>query len=77
MEKTVKIDLDMLELLRCPITGSKLMLEGNKLIAQGFGISYPVIDGVPVLLRERANPPQGFKTLSEFLETLSAPHKKD
>jgi uncharacterized protein YbaR (Trm112 family) len=49
----------MVDLLRCPLTKSKLRLEDNWLIAEEGGLRYPVRDGIPVMLIEQAVVPQG------------------
>lgn len=46
---------DVLALLRCPVTGSALIQEGDELVASaqapdGTVPRYPIEDGIPVLL---------------------------
>ncbi|WP_415856544.1 Trm112 family protein [Sinomonas sp. G460-2] len=46
---------DVLALLRCPVTGSALVQEGDELVASAPGPDgtvprYPIEDGIPVLL---------------------------
>jgi uncharacterized protein YbaR (Trm112 family) len=60
------IDSDLLELLRCPLTRSRLRQEGDWLIAEVGGLAYPVRDGIPVMLIEEARLPSGIATLDEF-----------
>ena len=57
---------DLLAILRCPVTRSPLRQEGDWLIAEVGGLSYPVRDGIPVMLVEEAKLPAGFATLEEF-----------
>ena len=59
---------DLLENLRCPLTGSRLRPEGDFLIAEEGGLAYPVRDGFPVMLVEEARLPAGV----ESLEALQA-----
>ena len=59
------MDPKLLELLVCPITHSKLRVEGEELIAEAGGIRYPIRDGLPVLLPEAAKLPPGV-TLEEL-----------
>ena len=61
-----KIDPDLLEILRCPLTRSRLRQEGDFLIAEVGGLAYPVRDGIPVMLVEEARLPSGVATLDEF-----------
>jgi len=48
------IDPELLEILRCPLTHSRLRQEGDFLIAEVGGLAYPVRDGIPVFLVEEA-----------------------
>jgi uncharacterized protein len=60
------IDPALLILLRCPLTHSRLRLEGDWLIAEVGGLSYPVRDGIPVMLVEEAKLPAGVDSLDAF-----------
>jgi uncharacterized protein len=51
------VDADLLEILRCPVTRSRLRQEGDWLIAEIGGLGYPVRDGIPVMLAEEAKLP--------------------
>ena len=57
------IDPELLDLLRCPLTGSRLRPEGDFLIAEEGGLAYPVRDGFPVMLIEEARLPAGVESL--------------
>lgn len=59
------LDPDLLEVLRCPLTLSRLRQEGDWLVAEEGGLRYPVRDGIPVLLMEEAQLPPG-KTLEQL-----------
>lgn len=59
-------DPDLLTILRCPLTKSRLKLEGDWLVAETGGLRYPVRDGIPVMLIEEAKLPAGVETLDEF-----------
>ena len=54
------LDKEFLDLLVCPACKSPLHQEGDTLICQNedCGLRYPVEDGVPVLLVERATKPR-------------------
>jgi hypothetical protein len=43
-------NLNILPLLRCPASGGALRLEGNELISDAAKLTYPVLDGVPILI---------------------------
>jgi uncharacterized protein YbaR (Trm112 family) len=61
-----QIDPELLEILRCPLTRSRLRQEGDFLIAEVGGLAYPVRDGIPVMLIEEARLPAGVASLDEF-----------
>jgi hypothetical protein len=48
------IDPDLLSILRCPLTRSKLHQEGDFLVAEVGGLQYPIRDGIPVMLADEA-----------------------
>lgn len=59
----------VLALLRCPVTRSPLRLEGGWLVAQkpeGAGLRYPIRDGIPVLLIDQAQLPDGVGSMEAF-----------
>jgi uncharacterized protein len=60
------IDDQILALLRCPVTRSKLHLQQGSLVAEVGGLRYPIRNGIPVLLAEEAQLPAGISTLEEF-----------
>jgi len=60
------IDEQLLGMLRCPITMSKLRLEGDVLVSEVGGLRYPVKDGIPVMLPEEAQLPEGVASLDDF-----------
>lgn len=57
---------ELLDILRCPVTRSRLRLEGDFLVAEVGGLAYPIRDGIPVMLPEEARLPQGMATLDEL-----------
>ena len=63
---TNTVDPDLLSILRCPITRSKLRQEGDFLVAEVGGLAYPVRDGIPVMLPEEARLPAGIESLDAF-----------
>lgn len=70
--KTLGLDPELLAILRCPVTRSRLRLEGDWLIAEVGGLAYPVRDGIPVMLAEEARLPAGIASLDEFKRRFSA-----
>ena len=67
------IDTELLELLRCPLTGSRLRHEGDWLIAEEGGLAYPIRDGFPVMLVEEAKLPAGAGTLDDLRTRYKSP----
>ncbi len=63
---TNTIDPELLDILRCPLTHSRLRQEGDFLIAEVGGLAYPVRDGIPVFLAEEARLPTGVESLDAF-----------
>lgn len=61
---THPIDPELLELLRCPLTRSRLRVEGEFLIAEVGGLAYPVRDGIPIMLLEEAKLPAGVASVA-------------
>ena len=64
------IDPELIEILRCPLTLSKLRPEGDFLVAEVGGLAYPVRDGIPVMLMEEAKLPAGVGSLDELKAQL-------
>ena len=60
------LDPKILEILRCPVTKSRLRMEQNWLISEVGGLRYPIRDGIPVLLAEEAKLPPGIDSLDAF-----------
>lgn len=52
------MDKKLLDLLVCPVTKAPLQYDKEKqeLVAVASGLSYPVRDGIPVMLEEEARP---------------------
>ena len=51
-----KIEKDLLEILVCPITKKKLILDeiNNELISEEAKLAYPIRDGIPIMLPDEA-----------------------
>lgn len=52
--QSLRFDASVLEQLACPACLDALRLEGAQLVCAGCGRGYPVVDGIPVLIAERA-----------------------
>ena len=55
------IDKQLLEILACPKCKADVKLEGEKIICANpqCGLRYPIRDGIPVMLIDEAEKPQG------------------
>ena len=51
-----KFDKSLLALIVCPLTKNPLVFDTNKneLVSREAKLAYPIIDGIPVLLVEKA-----------------------
>ncbi len=61
----------LLDVLRCPITMSRLRQDGDWLVAEVGGMAFPVRDGFPVMLPEEARLPEGVATLEQFKQKFA------
>ena len=71
-EKTNTVDPELLSILRCPLTRSPLRQEGGFLIAEVGGLRYPVREGIPVMLIEEAELPEGIESIEAFKTKFAA-----
>ena len=53
------IDPRLLEILACPLCKAAVKLEGERLVCAQCGRRYPIREGIPVMLIEEAELPQG------------------
>ena len=56
--KNVPVNKDLMRLLVCPMTGGNLYYdqENNLVISESAKLSFPVRDGIPILVRSEARP---------------------
>jgi uncharacterized protein YbaR (Trm112 family) len=69
MSQTPTIPADLLDLLVCPLTRSRLTQEGDELVAtrpEGAGLRYPIRHGIPILLIDEATLPDGIESIEAF-----------
>lgn len=69
------IDPELLDMLRCPLTRSRLRQEGDWLLAEVGGLAYPVREGLPVMLVEEAKLPAGVESLASLKSKLQSEGK--
>lgn len=53
------IDKELLDILACPLCKTPVKLEGEKLVCTQCGRRYPIRDGIPVMLIDEAELPDG------------------
>lgn len=53
-EKCLQFDATVAGMLACPACHGDLRVEGERLVCEDCGRGYPVVDGIPVLIAERA-----------------------
>lgn len=51
-ESQTSLKPQVLEMLRCPVTGSPLRQQGQELVAESGGRRYPIRGGIVILLPE-------------------------
>ena len=51
-----KLNKNLLNILVCPVSRGSLIYdeENNELICEESKLAYPIIDGIPVMLKEKA-----------------------
>jgi len=54
--RKLQFDPNVLQQLACPACLGGLSVQAAHLVCSGCGRAYPVIDGIPVLIAERAEP---------------------
>jgi uncharacterized protein YbaR (Trm112 family) len=73
------IDPGLLNILRCPTLGLQLRVEGGDLVSTDGSRPYPVIAGIPCLMRDSRADPTGstasFATKTESKDTHMLPKK--
>ena len=54
----IPVNKDLMRLLVCPVTGGNLYYDqkNNLVISESAKISFPVREGIPILLRSEARP---------------------
>lgn len=60
----MSVDRELLEILACPVDKAPLLEESDRLVCTSCGRRYPVRDGIPVMLVEEAELPQGARDQS-------------
>ncbi len=64
------IDKKLLEILVCPVTHEPLRLEADKLINDKWQIAYPIRNGIPILLIDQAELPEGVSSVEALKKKI-------
>ena len=56
----------LVELLQCPAGGGPLVRQGDRFLCRRCGLAFPIRDGIPVLLLEEAELPEGIDSVSDI-----------
>jgi len=56
--KNLSFDTSVLDALACPACLGDLRMEAARLLCAGCGRSYPIVEGIPVLIVGRAESPR-------------------
>ena len=56
INKYKTFDKNLLKIIVCPISKKSMKLNSkkNELISKDSGLAYPIIDGIPILIKEKA-----------------------
>jgi len=70
------IDPGLLKIMVCPLTHDPLKLEGDKLVNVKWHIKYPIRDGIPIMLIDQAELPEGVADLDQLKAKIAAEKQK-
>ena len=56
INKSKTFDKNLLKIIVCPVSKKSMKLNSkkNELISKDSGLAYPIIDGIPILIKEKA-----------------------
>ncbi|NIA07235.1 MAG: hypothetical protein GWP14_06310 [Actinobacteria bacterium] len=60
------MDERLMKIIRCPVGQAKLRQEKEALVCEKCGISFPVREGIPVMLIHEATLPEGIESVDEL-----------
>lgn len=65
-KKPETIRKELLDILVCPMGKSELELVGDKLVCKRCGPKFAIRDGIPVMLIEEAELPEGCRSIQDL-----------
>ncbi len=66
------LDQTFVSQLRCPLSKSTVAQESDFLVAEKGGLKYPIRKGIPVMLVDQAELPEGVETFEQLLKMINA-----
>ena len=56
INKRKTFDKNLLKIIVCPVSKKSMKLNSkkNELISKDSGLAYPIVDGIPILIKEKA-----------------------
>ena len=66
-ERCALISRELLDILACPVCRVAVKLEEERLLCEECGRKYPIVDGIPVMLVEEAELPEGAEPDEEVI----------
>ena len=60
------IKKELLDILACPLGKKPLKIEGKKLVCTECGLRFSVKDGIPVMLVDEAELPEGAESIEQL-----------
>jgi uncharacterized protein len=72
--RNLSFDVSILDQLACPACLGALRSDETCLVCAGCGRSYPIVNGIPVLIAERAQAPS--QTVSSGTSSTSDPARR-
>ena len=72
--RNLSFDASILDQLACPACLGSLRLDEAHLVCEACGYGYPIVDGIPVLIAERAEAPR--QTASSATSSTYGPARR-
>ncbi len=64
------LNKDLLDIIACPLSGEPLEQQGDWLVNAKWDIKYPIREGIPIMLIDQAQLPEGV-TLEELKKKIT------
>ena len=64
-EEAFLINKELLDILACPLCKTEIRLDEDRIVCDACGRRYPIRDGIPIMLVDEAELPEGAEGTSE------------